>query len=168
MHVEALFTHDARGRMCHVNELGGAMAPLFFLGLTAGGNEWRFRHDISDALRKELEARGEFQRLALRMHTLIASVSDGMKLIEAQQLRLVEARRAYAGAHERGVQGYDGAVADLLAARSHLDRSFTELSGTLEEPDSSRGDRGGDRRSVLCARAGNARVGRGGGTHRGA
>ena len=56
MHVEALFTHDTRGRMRHVNEPGGAVAPLFFLGLTAGGNEWRFRHDVSDALLKELEA----------------------------------------------------------------------------------------------------------------
>ena len=54
LHVAALFTHDAMGRMRRANEPGGAVAPVFFLGRTAVGNEWRFRHDVGDDLLSEL------------------------------------------------------------------------------------------------------------------
>lgn len=56
MHVEALFTHDARGRMVRVNEPGGKEAPRFFLGRTAQGQVWRVRSDVDDALARELAA----------------------------------------------------------------------------------------------------------------
>ena len=56
MHVEALFTHDANGRMVRVNEPGGARAPRFFLGRTAHGGVWRFRDDLDDAVVRELDA----------------------------------------------------------------------------------------------------------------
>ncbi|ETX02310.1 MAG: hypothetical protein ETSY1_04010 [Candidatus Entotheonella factor] len=46
IHVEALFTYDAMGHLYRVNEPGGAVAPRFFLGRTAAGHEWRFRHDV--------------------------------------------------------------------------------------------------------------------------
>jgi len=39
MHIDALFTHDARGRMLRVNEPMGKTAPRFFLGRTTQGNE---------------------------------------------------------------------------------------------------------------------------------
>ncbi len=47
LHVTALLTHDADGRLLRVNEAGGTPAPRFFLGRTADGNEWRFRHDLA-------------------------------------------------------------------------------------------------------------------------
>lgn len=56
MHVDALFTHDAAGRMLRVNEPGGKDAPRFFLGRTAHGSVWRFRHDVDDGVARELEA----------------------------------------------------------------------------------------------------------------
>lgn len=56
LHVEALFTHDARGRMLRVNEPGGKPAPRFFLGRTAHGGVLRFRHDLDDGLVRALEA----------------------------------------------------------------------------------------------------------------
>ncbi len=56
MHVDALFTHDARGRMLRVNEPGGKPAPRFFLGRTAHGNVWRFRHDLDEGLVRQLES----------------------------------------------------------------------------------------------------------------
>jgi RimJ/RimL family protein N-acetyltransferase len=56
LHVAALFTHDARGRLLRVNEPGGGPAPRFFLGRTAEGSEWRVRHDVDDALARELAA----------------------------------------------------------------------------------------------------------------
>ena len=56
LHVEALFTHDAEGHLLRVNEPDGAPAPRFFLGGTAEGVVWRFRHDVDRHLRRELEA----------------------------------------------------------------------------------------------------------------
>ncbi|MGD9889754.1 MAG: GNAT family N-acetyltransferase [Dehalococcoidia bacterium] len=44
--VEALFTHDAAGRIVRQNEPDGPAAPLFFLGCTEGGNISRVRHDV--------------------------------------------------------------------------------------------------------------------------
>lgn len=54
LHVEALFTHDDRGRLQSVNEPGGDQAPRFFLGRTPAGNVWRFRTDLPDDLVERL------------------------------------------------------------------------------------------------------------------
>jgi GNAT superfamily N-acetyltransferase len=58
-HVEALFTHDAEGHLLRVNVPDGAPAPRFFLGRTADGAVLRFRHDVDDNVRRELEAASE-------------------------------------------------------------------------------------------------------------
>ena len=47
-HIEALYVHDAGGRMTHVNEPSGQRAPRFYLGRTVDGVEWRVRDDIDD------------------------------------------------------------------------------------------------------------------------
>jgi len=54
IHVEALFTHDAAGRLLRVNEPDGADAPRFFLGRTAEGSDCWFRGDVDDDLMREL------------------------------------------------------------------------------------------------------------------
>lgn len=56
IHIDALYRHDARGRMVRVNEPMGKAAPRFFLGRTTQGNERRFRHDLEPDLARELEA----------------------------------------------------------------------------------------------------------------
>lgn len=56
MHVQALFTHDATGRMIRVNEPDGKPAPRFFLGRTAYGSVRRFRHDLDEGLVHALES----------------------------------------------------------------------------------------------------------------
>lgn len=57
LHVQALFSHDARARLWYVNEPGGAApAPRFFLGRTRAGNLWRFRADLPERLVEALEA----------------------------------------------------------------------------------------------------------------
>lgn len=56
LHVEALFTHDANRRLLRINERGGGPAPRFFLGLTGDGCVLRFRSDVDEPLRNELEA----------------------------------------------------------------------------------------------------------------
>ena len=58
VHVRALFTQDARGRLRSVNEPwgGGTHAPRLFFGRTRAGNLWRLRADLPEALAEELEA----------------------------------------------------------------------------------------------------------------
>jgi len=55
LHVEALFTHDADGRLLRVNESGGGPAPRFFLGLTSDGLVVHFRNDVAAQVRSALE-----------------------------------------------------------------------------------------------------------------
>ena len=54
LQVEALFTHDAAGRLISNNEPGYPPAPRFFLSRSAGGNLWRVRHDVSPTLAQQL------------------------------------------------------------------------------------------------------------------
>jgi hypothetical protein len=56
IHVEALYTHDERGRIVRVNERNGKPAARFFIGRTSLGNVVRVRHDVDDALARELES----------------------------------------------------------------------------------------------------------------
>lgn len=58
LHVEALYRHDARGRIVSSNEWQPAPAPRFHLGRTSEGLEHRFRADLPDALCEELAALG--------------------------------------------------------------------------------------------------------------
>ena len=55
LHVQALYTTDARGRLDRVNVPDGEPAPRFFLGRTRHGNGWWFRHDVDDELAHALE-----------------------------------------------------------------------------------------------------------------
>lgn len=63
MHVDAEFTHDSAGSLLRVNEPNGGPAPRFFLGFTADGTVRRYRYDVDDALRRELELASEADRL---------------------------------------------------------------------------------------------------------
>jgi RimJ/RimL family protein N-acetyltransferase len=53
--VDALFTHDARGRIRYVNEPGGERAPRFFFGRSREGNIWRCRDDLADETGRTLD-----------------------------------------------------------------------------------------------------------------
>ncbi len=55
LQVAALFTHDAHGRICRVNEPDGDRAPRFFLGRSKEGNLWRCRDDVAAETARELE-----------------------------------------------------------------------------------------------------------------
>jgi hypothetical protein len=56
MHVEALYTHDARLRIQAINQWSGGTAPLFFLGRTDEGAIRRFRTDVPDDLAATVES----------------------------------------------------------------------------------------------------------------
>jgi hypothetical protein len=58
-HVDALYTHDANGRMLSSNEPNGARAPRFFLGTTPDGCLWRFRDDLEPEAIHALESLAE-------------------------------------------------------------------------------------------------------------
>ena len=56
LHVHALYTHDAAGRILTINEPNGRkQAPRFYFGRSAAGNTWRFRADLPSALVNALE-----------------------------------------------------------------------------------------------------------------
>ncbi len=55
-HLDALYTHDARGRMVAVNEWSGGRPPRFHFGRTVAGNVRRFRDDVSFELVQSIEA----------------------------------------------------------------------------------------------------------------
>jgi RimJ/RimL family protein N-acetyltransferase len=61
LHVEALYTCDAAGRLLTVNDVGAAPAPRFFLGCTPNGNALWFRHDVDAALANDLQRLCESQ-----------------------------------------------------------------------------------------------------------
>ncbi|MFN8514147.1 MAG: GNAT family N-acetyltransferase [Thermomicrobiales bacterium] len=52
--IDALFTHDAGGRIGFANEPGGDRAPRFFFGRTREGNLWRVRDDLPEDVARRL------------------------------------------------------------------------------------------------------------------
>lgn len=55
LHLDALFTRDADGRLRSINEPDGLDAPRFWMGRTPLGNRWRMRYDLAAPLAAELE-----------------------------------------------------------------------------------------------------------------
>jgi RimJ/RimL family protein N-acetyltransferase len=93
LHVEALFTHDAEGRLIRVNEPDGALAPRFFIGMTKGGAVRRFRQDVSHELRRELDAAADDD--LLRAHTLDSPT--GPSLYQEILARFAPIERTWSG-----------------------------------------------------------------------
>lgn len=56
IHVDALFTHDAKGRMLRVNEPRGAIGPRIFVGRTVSGYVLRARADVAEETLAEVGA----------------------------------------------------------------------------------------------------------------
>ena len=55
MHVDALFTYDAKGRMVGVNEARDAQAPRIFVGRTTAGYVLRTRADVPETTLNTVE-----------------------------------------------------------------------------------------------------------------
>lgn len=120
LHVDALFTHDAAGRMLRVNEPNGARAPRFFLGRTATGQVLRFRDDVDDTLATAL--RDEASRTSVSPLDPIPSARFEALLVASAPIEHVGSGPAYVCPD--AIAGGDGAVpvtrdnAGLL--RAHL------------------------------------------------
>lgn len=63
MHVEAEFVHDSNQRMLRVNVPQSGTAPRFFLGQTPSGVIRRYRYDVDDVVRDQLEAASASARI---------------------------------------------------------------------------------------------------------
>ncbi|MBI4422817.1 MAG: hypothetical protein HY554_03775, partial [Elusimicrobia bacterium] len=70
---------------------------------------------LGDALTEELASRDHLKTLALKLHGLMASVADTLKLLEARQAALAEARAALSGAQVQALRGM-GSWASVRAA----------------------------------------------------
>ena len=93
LHVETLFTHDARGDLVAVNEPDGRPAPRFFLGVTTGERIIRCRYDV------ELETRSALQSLleAELPDAYWTGPSTRLKQYEAALARSAPVQRTWAG-----------------------------------------------------------------------
>jgi hypothetical protein len=67
LQVATLYVLDDAGRLLTVNAPGQREAPRFFLGRTAQGNVWRWRHDLPDALAQELDALARAEPVCARL-----------------------------------------------------------------------------------------------------
>jgi GNAT superfamily N-acetyltransferase len=117
LHVQALFTHDARGRMVRVNEAGGGPAPRFFLGRTRHGGVWRFRDDVDDALAHELEALCRAEPAA---DELLAP-PYGAEAYQALLARAAAVERTWAGPAYRVPSGVAAPPDAVLITEQNLD-----------------------------------------------
>lgn len=82
IHVRALYTHNAEGRILFVNEPDNNTIPAarLFLGRTRDGNVWRFRSDLPDDLCARLNAlcaeepplTDEFQKPPIHLESYIS------------------------------------------------------------------------------------------------
>jgi RimJ/RimL family protein N-acetyltransferase len=115
MHVDALYTHDARGRMQSINQWSGGTAPRFFLGRTQAGAIRRFRTDVPDDLAAAVERFGEEDALLRRpLHEadyirLFASRAPAERVWTGPAFHLVSS-----GAPSVRCIAIDAANADLL------------------------------------------------------
>ena len=79
--VDALFTHDPRGRIRYVNEPDGDRAPRFFFARSREGNIWRCRDDVAgetvrtlDALASEEPVRDDLRAEPRNLDTFLAAL----------------------------------------------------------------------------------------------
>ncbi len=83
IHIQALFTQDARSRLLLVKEPGGgAPAPRLFLGRTSMGNLWRFRADLPELLIQELEALCESEPVGMEFRGPPRHFDEYVRLLE--------------------------------------------------------------------------------------
>ena len=132
LQVAALFTHEGRGRILRVNEPAGATAPRFFLGRTAAGNLWRFRHDLPDALVAELDNRARSEPVETISGRLPRYWEDYHRLLETQEaIQAVSRGPAYVFP-ERLV--WPENVVVISQANAHLlPADYADVSAAIED-----------------------------------
>lgn len=88
MQVEALFVHDASGRLLAINEPEPSQpAPRFFLGRTSQGNLWRTRFDLPPDLTAALEQLAADEPVVRDLAQPPRYEAEYLHLLNAHQLR---------------------------------------------------------------------------------
>lgn len=83
LQVDALFVHDANGKLLRINEPDPTEpAPRFFLGRTTAGNLWRTRFDLSAGLAAELERLAADEPVVGDLHEAPRHAAEYRKLLE--------------------------------------------------------------------------------------
>lgn len=83
IHIQALFTQDARSRLLLVNEPGGGpAASLMYFGRTRTHNLWRFRADLPASLVEKLERLCVDEPVDLDLDNAPRHVESYLRLLE--------------------------------------------------------------------------------------
>ena len=82
LQVDALFVHDASGRLLRINEPDINPAPRFFLGRSSAGNLWRTRFDLPADLASELERLASTEPVISDLRAAPQHEADYRKLLE--------------------------------------------------------------------------------------
>jgi RimJ/RimL family protein N-acetyltransferase len=121
LQVEALFAHDARGRLLRANGPEGGAPPRLFFGRTRDGSLWRFAADLPERLVAELARllaaeRSDWPLAALpeRMQSLRE------RLEEAAPVERVHHGPAFRFPEECAARGPDGPLEALTPERAAL------------------------------------------------
>jgi hypothetical protein len=85
---------------------------------------------LTDALRRELESQDRLRTLGLKLHQLMASVTDKVRIIDAGRERLMLARRNLSGVIEKRRFGMASEI-DVLAAAAEASRTHLEFIETI-------------------------------------
>ncbi len=85
---------------------------------------------LNDALRRELESQDRLKTLSLMLHSLMASVADKVKLLEAERSRVEITRRNLLGATEK-LRAKMGTSADVAAAEAETAAADEEYVRTV-------------------------------------
>lgn len=86
LHVEALYTRDAAGRLLSVNDAGAAPAPRFLFGRTPNGNLWWFRHDVDAPTAEDLARLCDSQPMGLDVVSLEPFVERLSRVAAVQKI----------------------------------------------------------------------------------
>jgi RimJ/RimL family protein N-acetyltransferase len=130
--ANALFTHDAAGRILTSNESDPERAPRLFLGRTPDGNVWRFRDDLSDNVAANLErlCREEPPLANPRQRPVLF---DALKAVLEAREPVVDVWEGPAWYVPRPLSEIDGAVAIGSENRDLLEEHFPYAAEHLDE-----------------------------------
>jgi hypothetical protein len=118
LQVDALFTHDERGRLCYVNEPDGNRAPHFFFGRSKGGNVWRCRDDLPEEVVRRLEKLASVEPVDVNLRS------------EPQNLHAFNEALGAAKGAAKGVRQFIGPAYRFPAALPSTSTTATSLKRT--------------------------------------
>lgn len=131
--ANTLFTHDAAGRIVHVNEPDGEAASRFFLGRTVEGNVWRFRHDLPEQVIERLNASCEQEPIAHDVRTPPLHLAAMQETLEAHApIREVSSGPAYRFPDDVRWPSDTAAVRITRADAAYLQGEFSWLAPHLD------------------------------------